>query len=94
MPNTLQVEKLVFVTDVPGVLKDGEIIPHVSKEEIHFFIQTGIIYGGMIPKVHAALSVLTPELKEVMIVGGKQSIYEDGKLVGTKITEEGVAATL
>ncbi|MGE6755882.1 acetylglutamate kinase [Rossellomorea sp. NPDC071047] len=85
----LQVEKLVFVTDVPGILKEGEIVSRVTKEEILHYIETGIIHGGMIPKVQAALSVLQLNIKEVMIVGCQDTIIQDGEMLGTRITEGG-----
>jgi acetylglutamate kinase len=83
----LKAEKLVFVTDVPGILKDGELVSRVTKEAIHHYIKSGIIYGGMIPKVQAALSVLNENIHEVMIVGCQDSIIQDGEMVGTRITE-------
>ncbi|PFA68458.1 acetylglutamate kinase [Bacillus sp. AFS015802] len=83
----LNAEKLLFVTDVPGILKDGELVSRVTKEAIHQYIESGVIYGGMIPKVQAALSVLNENIKEVMIVGCQDSIIQDGKMIGTRITE-------
>jgi acetylglutamate kinase len=83
----LQAEKLVFVTDVPGILKDGELVSRVTKEAIYHYIESGVIYGGMIPKVEAALSVLDENMNEVMIVGCQDSIIQDGEMIGTRITE-------
>ena len=48
----------IFITDVPGVLLNGEIIPQLSAGEIQAHIQNGGIAGGMIPKVQAALAAL------------------------------------
>ncbi|WP_254871008.1 acetylglutamate kinase [Bacillus sp. Marseille-Q1617] len=84
--------KLLYVTDVPGVLQDGEMISEATAEEINQLIGTGVISGGMIPKVKSALSVLSPSLKEVMIVGGQQAFFQDGNILGTKITEKGAVA--
>lgn len=84
---SLQAEKLVFVTDVPGILKDGELVSRVTKETILHYIESGVIYGGMIPKVQAALSVLNKNMKEVMVVGCQASIIQDGEMIGTRITE-------
>ncbi|UXH42629.1 acetylglutamate kinase [Rossellomorea vietnamensis] len=89
----LKAEKLVFVTDVPGILKDGELVSRVTIEVIQHYIETGVIYGGMIPKVQAALSVLNKDIKEVMIVGCRDSIIQDGEMIGTRMTEgKGVQA--
>ncbi|MFQ5827483.1 MAG: acetylglutamate kinase, partial [Dehalococcoidia bacterium] len=44
-------EKLIFLTDVPGI-SDGEggLIPHLSPEEARGLISSGVASGGMIPK--------------------------------------------
>jgi acetylglutamate kinase len=50
--------EVVFVTNVPGVLVGGELVPQLSAGEISALIDDGTIYGGMIPKVRAALTAL------------------------------------
>lgn len=83
----LAAESLLFVTDVPGILKDGELIPELNVEEVKKLIADGTIYGGMIPKVEAALHTLEGNLKEVMIVDGENSnMVQNGKIIGTTIT--------
>ncbi|GLI84366.1 acetylglutamate kinase [Rossellomorea marisflavi] len=87
----LGAERLLLVTDVPGILKDGDLIQETSVEGIRSLVEEGTIYGGMIPKVEAAVSTLGSGMKEVMIVGGKGNLYEEGNIVGTKIIQaEGV----
>lgn len=82
----LHAKQLIFVTDVPGVMKDGELLETVTAEDIEELIADGVIYGGMIPKVTAALNSLDGDVKEVMIVDGKKSVLESNtKLVGTVI---------
>lgn len=80
--------QLIFVTDVPGILKDEQLLEHVDEEEIHHLIESGVIYGGMLPKVQAALNSLNDELKEVMIVNGTDSLIgANNQLIGTKIVK-------
>jgi acetylglutamate kinase len=82
----LRAKQLIFVTDVPGILKEGELLDSVSEEKVKQFISDGTIYGGMIPKVEAALHSLRGNIAEVMIVGGKNSkLVQNGKIVGTTI---------
>ncbi|WP_404452252.1 acetylglutamate kinase [Virgibacillus necropolis] len=82
----LAAEQLIFVTDVPGVMQDDHLLESITEIEIENLIAEGTIYGGMIPKVRAAVASLTDELEEVMIVDGRQSkLSEDTKLVGTII---------
>jgi acetylglutamate kinase len=50
--------RLVLITDVPGVLgPDGQRLTHLDAPEIDRLIARGVIAGGMIPKVRAALEV-------------------------------------
>lgn len=82
----LHAEQLILVTDVPGILKQGKLLETVSTEEIELMIEDGTIYGGMIPKVKAAMKGLQGNIKEVMIVNGKKSELKSTKtLAGTII---------
>ena len=80
----LKAEKCLFVTDVKGVLKDGQLIEKLTEEDTNLLIQEGTVYGGMIPKVNTALSVLHKGIEEVMIVSGKDPFYDQNQFIGTK----------
>jgi acetylglutamate kinase len=82
-------KQLIFITDVAGILKDGNLLETATPEMIDQLIADRIIHGGMIPKVKAALHALTGHLQEVMIVSGKIPLFnENGKMVGTKIMKQ------
>jgi acetylglutamate kinase len=89
----LGVEQLIVVTDVPGILKtvDGvkQVLPSVSVAEIEEMIASGEIYGGMIPKVRAALQCIHGAVNEVVIVNGAEpqvlSKVLNGERIGTRI---------
>lgn len=82
----MDAERLIFVTNVPGVMREGQLLESVTDKEIESLIARGIIHGGMIPKVRAAVDSLKDGLQEVMIIDGIQSIHEqDGQLTGTVI---------
>ena len=72
----LGVEQMIVVTDVPGIMKtvDGEkqVLPVVSVAEIEEMIASGDIYGGMIPKVRAAIACIQGKVQEVVIVDGAE----------------------
>ncbi len=55
----LNADAVVFVTNVPGVMQDGHVIPALTPEQAHALIKTQVIRGGMIPKVRAALDAVT-----------------------------------
>jgi len=61
---------ICMVTDVPGVMKEGNVIPKITKKEIDGYINTGIIHGGMVPKVKAAVACIQQGVKEVVIMNG------------------------
>jgi acetylglutamate kinase len=65
--------KLLYLTDVPGVLDaDGQLLSALTDEQVRSRIADGTIRGGMIPKAEAALRALTG-IKRVHIVDGRQS---------------------
>jgi acetylglutamate kinase len=55
----IKAKKIVFLTDVPGVSdREGKIITHLSADEAKNMITSGVIGGGMIPKIEACLRAL------------------------------------
>ncbi|CRK81774.1 acetylglutamate kinase [Neobacillus massiliamazoniensis] len=91
---------LCFISDIPGILaeKNGQKtkLDKVSKAEVEELIANQTIYGGMIPKVTAAIDGLVHHIPEVGIINGfeKNSLidYSNGKIIGTKIVLEEVSA--
>ncbi|ASS76796.1 acetylglutamate kinase [Tumebacillus algifaecis] len=67
----LGAEKLILLTDVPGILKEGQVINQVSSDDVHSLIEDGTIAGGMVPKVEACLAGLAGGAKQVHILNGK-----------------------
>jgi acetylglutamate kinase len=83
------VERMIVVTDVPGILKtvDGEkrVLPVVTVADIEQMITSGEIYGGMIPKVRAAIQCIQGDVREVVIVNGSEPEVLSKVLRGDKI---------
>ena len=71
----MRAEKLVFVSDVPGILADGENpetrLSSATRSEIEMLVGDGKIEGGMLPKVSAGLAALDGGVRKVHIVSGK-----------------------
>lgn len=71
---SLQAEKLIFLTDIDGVRKIPEdpnsIISMLSVAEIHQLINSGVISGGMIPKVQGCIKGIEKGVKGTHIVNG------------------------
>ncbi|MFN5677588.1 MAG: hypothetical protein ACK48C_10615, partial [Roseiflexaceae bacterium] len=60
--------EVTFVTNVPGVKLNDQVVAQLDAVQIAAAIQSGQIYGGMIPKVNAALGVLANGAAQARIV--------------------------
>ena len=60
--------QLDFISNVPGVLKDGEVIGGLTAVKTESLIADSTIDGGMIPKVRGALAVIASGVPQVRIV--------------------------
>jgi acetylglutamate kinase len=73
----LKAEKLVFLTDVPGICKKKEdpksLMSSVRSSEVPRLINKKIISGGMIPKVEACLYALKSGVKKTHIIDGTEA---------------------
>jgi acetylglutamate kinase len=68
----LGAKRLLFLTDVPGVLdKDKNLIKELKIDQIHALIADGTITGGMIPKVETCIEALDRGVEGVVILNGK-----------------------
>lgn len=61
---------LIFATDVPGVMNNGQVFNHLDQFEARELIKDGTISGGMIPKVEAALHAVESGIDQTLIVNG------------------------
>ena len=64
----LAADELLLVSNVPGVLIDGRVLPTLDSVEAQRLIGSGEIAGGMIPKVQAGLNVLSAGVRRVRII--------------------------
>jgi acetylglutamate kinase len=68
----LNAARLLFLTDVPGVLdKKGNLIKELTVAEVHALIADGTISGGMIPKVETCVEAIGRGVEGVVILSGK-----------------------
>ena len=63
----LNSNSLVFISDIPGVLKDGQVLKSLNRDEVRREIAAGTITGGMIPKVTSAVEALKHGVGQVII---------------------------
>ena len=93
----LGADKLVFISDVPGVLRDPEdkssSISSLTVAQARELIAEGVISGGMIPKIEACIETVLKGVKKVHIVDGNLrhglllEVYTSSG-IGTVITEK------
>lgn len=91
----LGAKKLVLITDVEGVLMDGKdpktLISVIKTTEVKDYIESGIIKGGMIPKVQCCMGAVTNGVERCHIIDGRKyhsillEIFTDDG-IGTMIT--------
>lgn len=71
----LRAEKLVFLTDTPGLLRDqndpDSLIGQVPYAEVQNLRASGIIAGGMIPKIEACHRALDCDVQKTHIIDGR-----------------------
>jgi len=91
----LSAEKLILLTDVPGVMDArGQLVSTMTADETIAAIGDGTITGGMIPKVECVLRALDKGVRKVHILDGRVphsvllEIFTDAG-IGTEITPPG-----
>ena len=90
---TLKAEKLILLTNTPGVLdSDDQLLERLSETEAQDLIRQGVISGGMLPKVQCALEAVAGGVRTATISDGRvphatllETVTDRG--VGTQIGE-------
>jgi acetylglutamate kinase len=71
----LKAKRLVFMSDVPGLLSDPKnpdsVIPHLKTSEVAALKKSGVIDKGMIPKVDSAVAAIKSGVEKVSFVDGR-----------------------
>ncbi len=68
----LQAEKMILLTDVEGVLnQDKHLINTMSDQDARRMIETGVVEGGMFPKVKCCIKALRGGVRKAHIVDGR-----------------------
>jgi acetylglutamate kinase len=67
----LKAEKLIFLTDVAGILDNGELVSEMSASELRARLASGEIRGGMVPKARSVLRAIEGGVARVHILDGR-----------------------
>lgn len=74
--SAVNAEKLIILTDVPGVLRDpndpSSLIRKIKISEVPDLIEKGVISGGMIPKVETCVKAIENGVKSCHIIDGRK----------------------
>jgi acetylglutamate kinase len=94
----LGAKKLIFLTDVPGILEsapDGELVRQVTEADLLRRIEAGSLTGGMKHKARAIRTALAGGVERVHVLDGRQphsviaELFTD-RGVGTLVTRQPV----
>lgn len=69
----LQAEKLVLLTDTPGIIVEENTITGLTPPDVKELISNGVITGGMLPKVECCLTALERGVRRTHIIDGRIS---------------------
>jgi acetylglutamate kinase len=67
----LRAEKLIYLTDVPGILEKGELVSEMTAGELRRKMEQGIIQGGMVAKAKSVLRAIEGGVTSVHILDGR-----------------------
>ena len=91
LAQTLKAEKLVLMTNTPGVLdKSGKLLTGLTFSEINALFDDGTISGGMKPKIQGALDAVQHGVKTSHIIDGRV----EHALLLEILTSEGVGTMI
>lgn len=75
LAGALQAEKLILMTDTPGILRDPKdpttLLTQLTAAEVHNLTREGVIDGGMIPKTEACLDAIEKGCRTCHIIDGR-----------------------
>lgn len=72
LAEVLNAEKLIMLTNTAGLLDvKGEVLTGVSVKEVDKLIETGVIHGGMLPKIRSALAAVSAGVRSAHIIDGR-----------------------
>jgi len=91
MAEILQAEKLILMTNTVGLLDgNGELLTGLNAKQVNELIDTGVIYGGMLPKIGCALDAVQAGVTTSHIIDGRVQ----HALLLEMFTDEGVGTLI
>ena len=73
LAGALKAKRLLLLTDVQGVIgANGELIRQMTRQEAGKAVATGVISGGMIPKIETAVAAVEAGVESAVILDGRR----------------------
>ena len=82
--------KIIFMTDVDGVLEDGNLCAQLTSSEVEKMIEKKIITGGMSPKVDSCLYCVKNGVESAQIINGT----EPHSVIAELFTDQGIGTKI
>ncbi|MEC7164509.1 MAG: acetylglutamate kinase [SAR324 cluster bacterium] len=87
----LEARKVIFMTDVDGVLSDGkELISYLDTATAESLIANKVISGGMVPKIQAALDCVKANVRSAHIINGT----DPHSVIAELFTDQGIGTQI
>ena len=87
----LGADKLVFINDVPGLIDaKGELLSEIGERDCLGLIESGVVDGGMIPKLESSARALREGVRRIHLIDGRV----EHSLVLELFTPEGVGSMI
>jgi acetylglutamate kinase len=73
LAGALKAKRLLLLTDVQGVIgADGELVRQMTRQEAGKAVATGVVTGGMIPKIETAVAAVEAGVESAVILDGRR----------------------
>ena len=82
--------KIIFMTDVDGVLEKGKLCAQLTSSEVEKMIEKKVITGGMSPKVDAGLYCVKNGVESAQIINGT----EPHSVIAELFTDQGIGTKI
>jgi acetylglutamate kinase len=86
----IKAEKLIYLTDVPGILENGELVSEITASQLRARIADGTIKGGMVAKGKSVLRAIDAGVASVHIIDGRTP----HSLIAELFTDRGVGTLI
>jgi acetylglutamate kinase len=86
----IKARKLLYLTDVAGVLRDGVVVPEMTPADLTRGISDGTFSGGMLPKAASIIAAISGGVETVHIIDGRVP----HNLISELFTDDGVGTMI